>query len=108
LAPDGLGASDLGFPGGSAERGTRKIRPARTVAEPPTGITLQTRGGGHDDRVPQQRSLRLRRSQVIWLIAIVAAGVILGVAAGLWWGLGAAAVLLAISETIERVQRARR
>jgi hypothetical protein len=57
--------------------------------------------------VPQSRSIRLRRSQIIWLVAIIAAGLIVGIVAGLWWGLGAAAILLAISEVIERVQRAR-
>ena len=30
-----------------------------------------------------------------------------GVLAGVWWGLGAAAIVLAISEVIERVQRSR-
>jgi hypothetical protein len=63
---------------------------------------------GHDESVRQARSIRLRRSQIIWLIVIVAAGVIGGVLAGVWWGLGAAAIALAISEVIERVQRARR
>ena len=57
--------------------------------------------------MPQSRSIRLRRSQIIWLVAIVAAGVIVGVVAGVWWGIGAALVVLAINEVIERVQRAR-
>ena len=57
--------------------------------------------------MPQTRSIQFRRSQIIWLIAIVAVGVIVGVLAGVWWGLGAAALTLAISEVIERVQRAR-
>jgi hypothetical protein len=57
--------------------------------------------------VPQTRSIHLRRSQIIWLIAIVAVGVIAGILAGVWWGLGAAAIVLAISEVIERVQRSR-
>jgi MFS superfamily sulfate permease-like transporter len=57
--------------------------------------------------VPQQRNLHLRRSQVIWLIAIVAVGVIVGILIGVWWGVGAAVVMLAISEVIERVQRSR-
>jgi hypothetical protein len=89
-------------------RGKSRHPPPHDGDETPGGITRQHRCGGHDDRVPQQRSLRLRRSQVIWLLAIIAAGVILGIVAGVWWGLGAAAILLAISETIERVQRARR
>lgn len=57
--------------------------------------------------MPQTRSIHLRRSQVIWLVAIVAIGVIVGVVAGVWWGVGAAAILLAINEAIERVQRSR-
>ena len=40
-------------------------------------------------------------------MVIVAVGVIVGVLAGAWWGIGAAAMLLALSEVIERVQRSR-
>jgi hypothetical protein len=61
----------------------------------------------HDESVPQTRSIRPRRSQIIWLIVIVAVGVTVGILAGAWWGVGAAVVVLAISEVIERVQRAR-
>ncbi|HSM67006.1 MAG TPA: hypothetical protein VK860_11920 [Ilumatobacteraceae bacterium] len=57
--------------------------------------------------MPQTRSIQIRRSQIIWLIAIVAVGVIVGVVVGAWWGVGAAAIALAISEGIERVQRSR-
>jgi MFS superfamily sulfate permease-like transporter len=57
--------------------------------------------------VPQTRSIHLRRSQIVWLVAIVAIGVIAGVVAGVWWGIGAAVILLAINEAIERVQRSR-
>jgi MFS superfamily sulfate permease-like transporter len=57
--------------------------------------------------VPKTRSIHLRRSQIIWLVAIVAVGVTVGVLAGVWWGVGAAAILLAINEVIERVQRSR-
>jgi MFS superfamily sulfate permease-like transporter len=57
--------------------------------------------------VPQTRSLHFRRSQIIWLIAIVAVGVIVGVLVGVWWGVGAAVAMLAINEVIERVQRSR-
>jgi predicted membrane protein len=57
--------------------------------------------------VPQSRSIHLRRSQIIWLVAVVAVGVIVGVLVGPWWGVGAAAIVLAISEVIERVQRSR-
>ena len=62
---------------------------------------------GHDEPVPQTRSIRLRRSQIIWLMVIVAVGVIVGVLAGAWWGIGAAVIVLALSELIERVQRSR-
>ena len=55
----------------------------------------------------QSRSIRLHRSQIIWLLAIVAVGLIVGVLAGPWWGVGAAVIMLAISEVIERVQRTR-
>lgn len=58
--------------------------------------------------MPQARSIQFRRSQIIWLVAIVAVGVIVGIVAGAWWGVGAAVVMLAISEVTERVQRARR
>ena len=57
--------------------------------------------------MPQTRSIQFRRSQIIWLMAIVAVGVIVGVVAGVWWGLGAAVIGLAISEVVERVQRSR-
>jgi MFS superfamily sulfate permease-like transporter len=62
---------------------------------------------GHDEAVPQTRSIHLRRSQIIWLVAIVAVGLIIGIVVGVWWGVGAAVILLAINETIERVQRSR-
>lgn len=62
---------------------------------------------GHDEAVPQTRSIHLRRSQIIWLVAIVAVGVTVGIVVGAWWGVGAALISLAISETIERVQRSR-
>ena len=40
-------------------------------------------------------------------MVIVAVGVIVGLLAGLWWGIGAAVIVLALSEVIERVQRSR-
>jgi hypothetical protein len=40
-------------------------------------------------------------------VVIVAVGVAVGFLAGPWWGVGAAVILLAISEVIERVQRSR-
>jgi hypothetical protein len=57
--------------------------------------------------VPQSRSIHLRRSQIIWLVMIVVIGVTVGILAGAWWGLGIAAITLAISEVFERAQRAR-
>lgn len=57
--------------------------------------------------MPQTRSIHLRRSQIIWLVVIVAVGVTAGILAGAWWGVGAAVVTLAINEVIERAQRAR-
>ena len=57
--------------------------------------------------MPQSRSIHLRRSQIIWLVLIVVVGVTVGILVGPWWGVGAAAVMLAINEVIERVQRAR-
>lgn len=62
---------------------------------------------GHDGAMAQSRSIRFRRSQLIWIAVIVAVGVIVGILAGAWWGVGAAAAVLAISEVIERVQRSR-
>jgi MFS superfamily sulfate permease-like transporter len=62
---------------------------------------------GHDGPVPNTRSIRIRRSQVVWLVAIVVVGVTVGIVAGVWWGVGTAAIMLAISEVIERVQRSR-
>ena len=41
------------------------------------------------------------------LMVIVAIGVTVGILAGAWWGVGAAMILLAISEVTERVQRSR-
>jgi uncharacterized ion transporter superfamily protein YfcC len=61
----------------------------------------------HDEPVPQTRRFSLRRSQIIWLVVIVTVGVIVGVLAGAWWGVGAAVIVLALSEVSERVQRSR-
>jgi hypothetical protein len=44
---------------------------------------------------------------MVWLALIVAVGVIVGILAGPWWGVGAAAIVLVISEVVERVNRAR-
>ncbi len=61
----------------------------------------------HDEAVARARSISFRRSQLIWLAVIVAVGVIVGILAGPWWGVGAAVLVLALSEVIERVQRSR-
>jgi hypothetical protein len=70
-------------------------------------IAGPARPAGHDESVPQTRSIHLRRSQIIWLVMIVLIGVTVGILAGAWWGLGVAAITLAISEVFERAQRAR-
>jgi hypothetical protein len=57
--------------------------------------------------MPQRRAVKLRRSQLVWLALIVAVGLVVGVIAGVWWGIGAAVVVLLVSEIVERVQRAR-
>ena len=57
--------------------------------------------------MPQTRSIAFRRSQIIWLIAVVATGAVVGILAGAWWGIGAAVIVLVISEAIERIQRTR-
>jgi hypothetical protein len=57
--------------------------------------------------VSRARSIKLRRSQIIWLAVIVAAGIVVGILTGPWWGVAAAAIVLAISEVVERMQRAR-
>lgn len=57
--------------------------------------------------MPVNRSVRLRPSQIVWLVAIVVVGLVVGFIVGPWWGVGAAAIVLLISEVIERVQRAR-
>ncbi len=58
--------------------------------------------------MPTQRKIGLRPSQMVWLAAIVIVGVVVGIVAGPGWGAAAAVVVLAVSEVIERVQRARR
>ena len=57
--------------------------------------------------MPQTRSITFRRSQIIWLIAVVATGAVVGILAGAWWGIGAAVIVLVISEATERIQRTR-
>jgi len=58
--------------------------------------------------VAPQRDLKLKPNQLTWLVAIIVVGVILGIAVGVLWGLGAAAVTLAASEATERIARSRR
>ena len=77
------------------------------VVPPRWDIARPASPPGHDESVPQTRSIHLRRSQIIWLMVIVAIGVTVGILAGAWWGVGAAMILLAISEVTERVQRSR-
>ena len=50
----------------------------------------------------------MSKRNLIWLIAVVAAGVVFGVIGGWVVGLVAAAVVLAISEVVERAARRRR
>ena len=57
--------------------------------------------------MPQTRSITFRRSQIIWLIAVVATAAVVGILAGAWWGIGAAVIVLVISEATERIQRTR-
>lgn len=44
---------------------------------------------------------------MVWLVAVVAAGVLVGVLAGWLWGLVAAVATLVVSEVVERTRRAR-
>ena len=52
------------------------------------------------------RSIQFKKQHIIALVAVIAAGVIVGQVAGLWAGLAAAAVVLGINEVIERRSRA--
>ena len=54
------------------------------------------------------RDLRLRPAQIVWLVAILVAGITVGIVAGLWWGIAAAVIVLLVSEVVERIQRSRR
>lgn len=47
------------------------------------------------------------RRNVVWLVAVLAAGVVVGVLAGWLWGVAAAIVTLVVSEIVERTRRAR-
>ncbi len=50
----------------------------------------------------------MSKRNLIWLIVVVAVGVIVGVLTAWWAGLIAAAIVLAISEIVERAARRRR
>jgi TctA family transporter len=63
---------------------------------------------GHTARVAPKRDLKLKPNQLVWLAAIIVVGVVVGIAFGVLWGLGAAAMTLAASEATERVARSRR
>jgi len=98
------------------ERADRRVPPTRGVSGPAgvgqatpyrPGIARPEQSRGHDEAVAKTRRIHLRRSQIVWLVAIAAAGLTVGVLAGAWWGVGAAVLVLAISEVIERIQRSR-
>ncbi len=55
-----------------------------------------------------KRNLKLKPNQMVWLAAIIVVGVVVGIAFGVLWGLGAAAMTLAASEATERIARSRR
>jgi hypothetical protein len=63
---------------------------------------------GNTALVAPKRDLKLKPNQLVWLAAIIVVGVVVGIAFGALWGLGAAAITLAASEATERVARSRR
>ena len=50
----------------------------------------------------------VNRRNLVWLVAVVAALVLVGLTLGWWWGVLAAAVVLVASESVERSRRRRR
>ena len=67
---------------------------------------------GRQGRVPPRGGARrtvdvVTRRNVVWLVAVLAAGVVVGVLAGWLWGVAAAIVTLVVSEVVERTRRAR-
>jgi hypothetical protein len=54
----------------------------------------------------KSRSIQFKKQHIIALVAVIAAGVIVGQAAGVWAGLAAAVVVLGANEVIERRLRA--
>ena len=51
------------------------------------------------------RSIQFKKQHIIAMAAVIAAGVIVGQIAGVWAGLGAAALVLGVNEVIERRRR---
>ena len=52
------------------------------------------------------RSIQFKKQHIIALVAVIAAGIIVCQAVGLWAGLAAAALVLGANEVIERRLRA--
>ncbi|MAT04098.1 MAG: hypothetical protein CL424_03525 [Acidimicrobiaceae bacterium] len=50
----------------------------------------------------------MSKRNIVWLVAIVVVGVFVGIVAGWLWGLLAAAIVLVVSEVVERSARRRR
>jgi hypothetical protein len=50
----------------------------------------------------------MSKRNIAWLVAVIVAGVVVWIAAGILWGLLAAVITLVASETIERAQRKKR
>lgn len=53
------------------------------------------------------RQLRITPRQIAVLVAVVVVGLVVGFAVGVWWGIAAAAIVLAVNEVYERVARRR-
>lgn len=51
------------------------------------------------------RSIQFKKQHIVAIVAVVAAGVIVGQLFGLWAGLAAAVAVLGINEAIERSRR---
>jgi len=56
----------------------------------------------------EERSVPMSKRNMMWLAAIVAVGVLGWLVLGVVWGLVAAAVMLVVSEVVERRVRAQR
>ncbi len=77
---------------------------AQTTADPPAR-PLRPR---YLAAMKSARSIQFKPQHIIALIAVVGAGLIVGNRFGVWAGLAAALVVLAINEVIERQLRKRR